>query len=216
MTTKVLKDIFKTVDKEQDETVRQLNSMRDKFLSRVFGIFSEKIVSIWCKLPSENKYKNYENLGRPTILYNGKRFTLDFTLKNPEGIYVAEMKCELEYDSYKHLTLENSCQLDHHSKVAFKDVFLGMANDPKKFKISISGHSHDIADGVILIWGSLSDEGLKSIRAHEIYSKIHDVLSLEEMIKDLNAANDLSYLDFIKNHQIWSNCLFNDLKQINR
>ena len=69
---------------------------RDKFLSRVFGIFSEKIVEIWCKSP-KGKYKN---LGRPTIKINkdGKGKTLDFALQHKKtgSVYVTEMKCLLQ------------------------------------------------------------------------------------------------------------------------
>jgi hypothetical protein len=48
---------------------RSSSSARDKFLSRLFGIFSEEIVRIWCRAPDAP----YEDLGRPTIRYGGRK-----------------------------------------------------------------------------------------------------------------------------------------------
>ena len=68
-------------------------SDRAKFLARVFGIFSEKIVRVWSASPDAP----YEDLGRPTVQFCDEttKSTLDFTFRhrNPRKIYVAEMKC---------------------------------------------------------------------------------------------------------------------------
>jgi len=81
-------------------------SERDKFLSRVFGIFSERIVEIWCQNPKAP----FSNIGRPTIYYDeeGNYCTLDFLLKDEKGeLFVTEMKCEIEYQRYKFFTLSD-------------------------------------------------------------------------------------------------------------
>src|SRR6266496_4310513 len=99
---------------------RSSSSSRDKFLSRLFGIFSEDIVRIWCNDPRSP----YENIGRPTIkpAVGGKGYTLDFALRREQtgAIFISEMKCELEYEGYKYLVLASPSQLKHHKGAAFQ------------------------------------------------------------------------------------------------
>lgn len=89
---------------------------RGKFLSRVFGIFSEDIVRLWAK----DDRSPYEDLGRPTVKQNcaTKGYTLDFTLRHAETkkTYISELKCEIEYQNYRYLVLTDTSQLDHHKR----------------------------------------------------------------------------------------------------
>jgi hypothetical protein len=84
---------------------------RDKFLSRLLGLFSEEVVHYWCA----QEKSPYENLGRPTLWAPGasRGHTLDFTLRERHRgkTFVAELKCELEYENYKYLRLANTSQL---------------------------------------------------------------------------------------------------------
>ncbi len=81
---------------------------RDKFLSRLPGIFSEEVVHHWCQCSQST----YENLGRPTLrpLDKNKRYTLDFTLRKRTSSerFVAEMKCWPEYENYYYLRITSS------------------------------------------------------------------------------------------------------------
>lgn len=81
---------------------------RGKYLSRVFGIFSEEIVRMWAR----DHRCPYEDLGRPTLRKHGEKSgsTLDFTLRHKAtGMsYVAELKCEIEYQNYKYLVLSDT------------------------------------------------------------------------------------------------------------
>lgn len=56
---------------------RSGNARADKFMSRLFGIFSEDIVRCWAKDPQ----CPYEDLGRPTLKRPDEKrgYTLDFT-----------------------------------------------------------------------------------------------------------------------------------------
>lgn len=89
---------------------------RDKFLSRLFGIFSEEMVRAWCDLPDSR----YQGLGRPNLKRSdeGRGHVLDFTLRDSAsgGLYVAEMKCELEYERYRYLQLNDPEQVGRHEK----------------------------------------------------------------------------------------------------
>ncbi len=53
---------------------------RDKFFSRLFGIFNEEIVRCWGKAPQAP----YEEIGRPTVKSIGAKrgYTLDFTFRS--------------------------------------------------------------------------------------------------------------------------------------
>jgi len=94
-----------------EEIFRTKNPARDKFLSRLFGLFSEEVVRYWCRCPAAP----YEDLGRPTLRVPGEArgHTLDFTLRHKETVkvYVAEMKCELEFENYRYLRLTGAWQL---------------------------------------------------------------------------------------------------------
>jgi len=96
---------------------------RAKFLSKIFGIFSEEIVSLW----AQDERARYDSLGRPTINTPGdnRRYALDFTLRERSSgnIYVAEMKCEIEYQNFKYFVLERVERLEHHKKPAFEGLF---------------------------------------------------------------------------------------------
>ncbi|NOX40510.1 MAG: hypothetical protein GXP05_08340 [Alphaproteobacteria bacterium] len=179
---------------------------RSKFLSRVFGVFSEKIVGIW----AEHEHSQYENLGRPTIKSdgNGRGYTLDFTLKDRASskIYVTEMKCEIEYQNFKYFVLDRSSQLDHHKKPAF-DAFLRAAKLMADQEIHVGGKKID-TNGTILIWGAITPEGREQV----IEAKgLHDVMSVEEICADLVAWECVRYAELVDQRREWCSRLFTGL-----
>jgi len=181
-------------------------SKRDKFLSRIFGIFNEEIIRIWC----ENSSSPFIDLGRPTVYDNdGKHYTLDFLLQDEYGnTFLTEMKCEIEYQKYKYLTLSKVGQLKHHtSKRAFQ-LFLEIASNPSLYKIKCNSEIIKVS-GSALVWGRVSDEGNKAI-SHE-FSLSH-VLSTESVVHDLVKWQDSNYLDLIEKHELWCQQLFSGLK----
>ncbi|MDH5630791.1 MAG: hypothetical protein OEY96_11630 [Gammaproteobacteria bacterium] len=181
-------------------------SRRDKFLSRVFGIFNEEIIRIWCK----NERSSYVNLGRPTVYdVDGKNFTLDFLLKDKDGnLFLSEMKCEIEYQKYKYLVLEDPKQLEHHRKKRAFQIFIEMASNPNKHLVKCNSEEVHVS-GAILIWGKVSDGGRKLVEEN---FKLSGVISTESVIKDLIEWKDESYLDFISEYNSWCNELFSSLK----
>lgn len=176
---------------------------RAKFLSRIFGIFSEEIVSLWAR----DDRAPYENLGRPTIKIPGdnRGHTLDFTLRERSSgnIYVAEMKCEIEYQNFKYFVLENVEQLEHHKKPAF-DAFLKATRYSPDQTVHVGGKSID-THGAILIWGSVTSEGRKAVTASKGF---HDVLSVADICSDLSLWNHEGYKTLIAQRQQWCNELF--------
>ncbi|MDP2028096.1 MAG: hypothetical protein Q8K12_00450 [Thiobacillus sp.] len=179
-------------------------SSRDKFLSRVFGIFSEEIIRIWCR----NERSPFIDLGRPVLHdLDGKRYTLDFLLQDREGrCYVTEMKCEIEYQKYKYLTLIEPEQLKHHGKRAFQ-LLLEIAKRPSKYTISRESESVVIA-GASLIWGATTEAGVSNVR--QCFGFAH-ILSMESIINELIAWQDAEYLSLISHYRNWSGELFDGL-----
>jgi hypothetical protein len=185
-------DLFRTTDRK-----------RDKFLSRVFAIFSEDIVRIWCRSPGSP----YEDMGRPTLTSRdgGRGWTLDFCLRrHADGrIFVAEQKCELEYESYRYLTLVAPSQLAHHKGEAFRR-FLVVARAPGEFMIMVRGRPVPV-DGAILVWGAVSDAGRAAVMAE---TGLADVLSLEEIVRDLLDSGNEEYIRFVQERADWCNHLW--------
>lgn len=183
----------------------QGKSQRDKFLSRVFGIFSEKIVRIWCR----NQNSPFEDLGRPTIYdENGKHYTLDFLLKDSESnVYLTEMKCEIEYQKYKNLTLGDPKQLKGHQKKRAFQLFLEAASQPETYEVKCGGEKVAV-QGSALIWGRTSDENLQTIKSE--FSLAH-ILSTEQIVSDLIIWEDEAYESFISQYEDWSEQLFRGL-----
>lgn len=179
---------------------------RAKFLSRIFGIFSEEIVFLW----AQDERAPYEGLGRPTIKTPGdtRGHTLDFTLRERTSgkVFVAEMKCEIEYDNFRYFVLERVDQLAHHKKPAFAALLKAAQLSPDQ-TVHVGGQSLK-THGAILIWGSTTPEG----RAAVIASKgFHDVLSIAEICHDLSTWNHSGYRALVIQRQQWCDELFDGL-----
>lgn len=180
---------------------------RAKFLSRVFGIFSEEIVRLW----ASDERAPYKNLpGRPTIRRSSsdRGSTLDFLLQDrATGLkYVSEMKCEIEYQHFRYFVLKDAEQLSHHTKEAFQE-FLASAKAPPEQLVS-SGGSNVKTDGAILIWGSVTTTGRESVKNR--YG-LHDVLSVAEICRDLANWQHEGYLQLLTERKMWSDHLFDGL-----
>ena len=189
-------------------TFKQLQAptARGKYLSRVFGIFSEEIVRIWASDPRAP----YEDLGRPSLRMLDEKTgsTLDFTLRSrcTGKTYVAELKCEIEYQDYRYLVLAGPKQLDHHSKAAFAALLAAAARHADQR--AYVGRSEILIDGAILIWGASTPEG----RAAVVSAKgFFEVLTLAEIIADLRTWNSEPYRALLKQRRSWSNELYDAL-----
>ena len=181
-------------------------SRRDKFLSRIFGIFNEEIVRIW----SMNDRSPLTDLGRPTIYdHDGKYYTLDFLFQDDNGqLFVTEMKCELEYQKYRYLTLQDPQQLDHHKNKRAFQLLLELAKNPHGYVIKRQGEVVEV-DGTGLVWGRATPEGISASKNH--YGFDH-ILSVESIVEDLIDWQDQQYCEFIEQYRKWSHELFDGLQ----
>ena len=181
---------------------------RDKFLSRLFGIFNEEVVRAWCSLPGAK----YQDVGRPYLKRSDEKrgHTLDFTLREraTDKLYIAEMKCELEYEGYRYLRLESPEQVRHHEKngVAFRK-FLEVARNPISVAVTVNQKPVEIS-GSVLVWGAASPQGAEAVRkAYEL----HDLLTIEDMLPPLRANPPAEWSERIKELRAWSMELFDFL-----
>jgi len=189
-----------------EEIFRTDNSARDKFLSRLFGLFSEEVVRHWCRCFAAP----YEDLGRPTLRTLGEMrgHTLDFTLRHRETgrVFAAEMKCELEFENYRYLRLTAAWQVRHHRSVAFQKL-LRLARDPEAFEVRVGGRAVKV-DGAVLIWGALTAEGRNAVIREYNFA---DVLSVEAMVEDLRRWKAAGWAEVVEQFRRWSTELFDFL-----
>ena len=180
---------------------------RDKYLSRLFGLFSEKVVHTWCACAQAP----YEDLGRPTLYDTdrGSRHTLDFTLRHRRSgkTYASEMKCELELANYRYLTLVDSAQVEHHKQSQAFSKVLALANGTKAFDVRCQGESMPV-DGAILVWGAVTPDGRAAVMSEYGFA---DVLSVEAMVSDLQAWAPAAWSKLIQRYRTWTVELFDFL-----
>ena len=138
MAENVLKTLFlEELNKDRLQRCKDdTRCKKEKFISRLFGIFNEEIVSIWCN----NKKSHYRNLGRPTLYIDGRHFTLDFTFEDRnKKRYIVEMKSELQYEKFKYMVLSNGSNVNYFQQHLKKKAFQ-LFVDPKSVdEIKIAG-----------------------------------------------------------------------------
>lgn len=171
---------------------------RGKFLSRVFGIFSEEIVRIW----AADARAPFEDLGRPTVHNDDVRSTLDFTFRSREtgAVFPAELKCEIEYEGYRYFVLNDVGQLAHHNKPAFAALLAAAARRPG---LRAFVQKREVAvDGAILVWGAATAEGRLAVARDKGFFA---VLTLEDMIADLRAWQSHRFQTLVEERRAWAN-----------
>lgn len=182
------------------------DAARAKYLSRLFGVFSEQIVRIWAADPRSP----YEDLGRPTLRLKGepRGSTLDFTFahRTTGKIYVVEMKCEIEYQDFKYLVLTDPSQLLHHKKPAF-DAFLSVAAQDPQVQVFLKNNQIDVA-GAILIWGAATPEGRQLVQTQH---KLAAILTVADIVQDLQTWQNEQYRELLLQRKIWATELFDGL-----
>ncbi|MGB9866752.1 MAG: hypothetical protein ACPLPR_02445 [Bacillota bacterium] len=118
-------------------------------------------------------------------------------------LFVAEMKCELEFQNYKYLRLSGPWQLHHHSKTAFKK-FLQIAVHPSLYRVKVGGREVQV-HGAVLIWGAIDPRNRDAIIREYGFA---DILSVETMINDLRSWRPSHWVQRVEQLKQWSNELF--------
>jgi hypothetical protein len=180
------------------EVFRTDSRPRDNFLARLFGIFSEHVVRLWCECPQAP----YIDVGRPTIrkLGQSKGWTLDFTLQHRQSgrLFATEMKCWITWEDYRYLQLTNAGQLQALTGQAFVE-FLSYARNPAEYQVFVNSKVVQ-TDGGVLIWGAATPEG----RSAAAGQGITDVLTIEEMVDDLHVWRPPAWQHFVDQRRQWA------------
>jgi len=177
---------------------------RGAYLSRLFAFFSEEVVRHW----SACEQAPYRDGGRPVVWDEDRSryHVLDFTLeRRSDGArFVAEMKCEIEFEGYRYLTLTGINEIEHHVHGAAFQKFLRLARDPQALRVTIGGSEQSVA-GAILVWGIVTPEGRSTAMEHYRFA---DVLSVEHMLRDLGEWQPQRWADWVATRRRWTDELF--------
>lgn len=182
---------------------RREEPRRGAYLSRLFAFFSEEIVRHWAACDQAP----FRDVGRPVVWDEaGTYHVLDFTLeRKSDGVrFVTEMKCEIEYENYKYLTLRDATEIEHHVAGAAFQKLLRLAQDPKAHPVTIGGKEQDVA-GSILVWGVLTPEGRQA--AIERFG-FADVLGVDDILQDLAEWQPKEWAQWVATRRRWSDELF--------
>lgn len=178
---------------------------RGKFLSRLFGIFSETIVQIW----SEDERAPYRNLGRPTLSGSSpvRNPTLDFLFecRRTGRRFVVEQKCEIEFNGFRYFTLTGPEQLKHHNKNAFAAFLAAARGDAPGARDWKVGSRQFTVDGAILIWGAVSAAGREAVIGE---TGLHDALGLDRIVAECAEWRPEAYCRLVSDRRSWCEQLF--------
>lgn len=192
------------------------NKLKVNFLSRIYGVFSEEIVKIWCD--NENN-KEFEYIGKPHInIGNRKPLELDHLLKSKNTYFIVEQKNFHGYKNGKLASMEDtdsffknfetwSKEKSKNQKSKAWDIFINFREHPKEVKYN--GESFpDIK--TLLIWSKGTPEGKRKFIENSGIG-VSEVLFLLDIKNDLIQWDDQKYKELIKGKKEWIDELFNDL-----
>ncbi len=169
---------------------------RDKFVARLFGLFSEEVVNLWAKNPA----CRYENLGRPTVRRAGEKKgrTYDLALRDRETgeVAVAEVKYWPEFEGHRNLRMSDPREVE---RILPAD-FLNFAKAPKAFEVRVRSREIE-TDGATFVWGAFGPGIALEVAAR--YSFL-DVLSLEEIVRDLLLWRDQGFVQALRMRRDWT------------
>lgn len=186
-----------------EDVFRSEERGRGAFLSRLFAFFSEEVVRHWAACEEAP----YRDVGRPVVWdENGKFHVLDFMLERKEDgeRFVTEMKCEVEFQNYRFLTLQKGSEVEHHTAGAGFQKLLRLAGDSRSLRVTIGGKDQSVA-GSILVWGVVTPEGKDAAISRYGFA---DVLAVEDMLRDLATWQPATWAEFITTRKRWSDELF--------
>jgi hypothetical protein len=177
---------------------------RGAYLSRLFAFFSEEVVRHWAAC----EQAPYRDIGRPVVWdeESPRYHVLDFTLeRRTDGLrFVSEMKCEIEFEGFRYLTLKGPEEIAHHVSGAAFQKFIRLARHPGDLRVTVGGAEQEIV-GAILVWGVVTTAGRRAAMDH--YG-LAEVLSVEEMLRDLAEWQPAAWAEWIGTRRRWSDELF--------
>jgi hypothetical protein len=197
-------DILASMTEGMEALFQRPERGRGAYLSRLFAFFSEEVVRHW----SACEQAPYRDVGRPVVWDEDRSryHVLDFTLeRRSDGArFVTEMKCEIEFEGYRYLSLTTVDQIEHHVRGAAFQKLLRLGGNPRSLRVTIGGAEQSVA-GAILVWGIVTPEGRSAAMTHHGFA---DVLSVEDMLRDLGEWRPQLWADWVATRRRWTDELF--------
>lgn len=196
------------------------NKEEVNFLSRIFGVFSEEIVKIWCANDLINE--GYKYIGKPHIKIKDKKRPLELDhllyseIKNE--YYLVEQKSFHGYKNGKLASMEDtdiflksfktwSRGKSKNQKSKAWDIFINFVEHP--MEVNCNGNSyHDIK--TLLIWSKGTPEGKRKFIDNSGIG-VSEVLFLIDLKNALIQCEDQQYKALIDKKKKWIDELFIDL-----
>jgi hypothetical protein len=180
---------------------------RSRFLDGLFSLFARVVVRCW----ATDEHAPYADLGRPTLRQVGgsRGSPLDFAFqeKRRKHAYGVLLYCDPVGDG----PLRDANQITALSATRTFAAFLDAAAQPSAYSLTVGGMDYPLI-GSILIWSSLESKKTRAM-IRKTYA-FHDILSVEDMIRDLIEWKNRDYQMLLDRRTAWCYDFFRGLRQM--
>jgi hypothetical protein len=190
-----------------DSLFKHHDPERSRFLDGLFSLFAREVVRCW----ATDEHAPYADLGRPTLRQVGgsRGSPLDFAFqeKRRKHAYGVLLYCDPVGDG----PLRDANQITALSATRTFAAFLDAAAQPSAYSLTVGGMDYPLI-GSILIWSSLESKKTRAM-IRKTYA-FHDILSVEDMIRDLIEWKNRDYQMLLDRRTAWCYDFFRGLRQM--
>lgn len=180
---------------------------RSRFLDGLFSLFAREVVHCW----ATDDHAAYADLGKPTLKQMGgaRGSPLDFAFqeKRRKHTFGVVLYCDPTGDG----ALKDANQITALGATRTFAAFLDAAAQPSAYSLTVGGADYPLV-GSILIWSSLESKKTRAV-IRKTYA-FHDILSVEDMIRDLIEWKNRDYQMLLDRRAAWCYDFFRGLRQI--
>jgi hypothetical protein len=180
---------------------------RSRFLDGLFSLFAREVVHCW----ATDANAPYADMGKPILRqHNAARGSpLDFAFqeRRRKHIYGVVLYCDPLGDG----PLKDANQITALSATRTFAAFLHAAAQPSAYSLSVGGADYPLV-GSILIWSSMESKKTRAV-IRKTYA-FHDILSVEDIIRDLIAWKNRDYQMLLDRRAAWCYDFFRGLRQL--
>ncbi len=180
---------------------------RSRFLDGLFSLFAREVVHCW----ATDDHAPFVDLGKPILRQPGgaRGSPLDFAFqeRRRKHAYGVVLYCDPTGDG----PLKDASQITALSATRTFAAFLDAAAQPSAYSLSVGGADHPLV-GSILIWSSLESKKTRAT-IRKTYA-FHDILSVEDIIRDLIEWRNRDYQMLLDRRAAWCYDFFRGLRQI--
>ncbi|MBZ0300202.1 MAG: hypothetical protein K8J31_10690 [Anaerolineae bacterium] len=180
---------------------------RSRFLNGLFNLFARDVIRCWTTDPQ----CAYTNLGKPTLRQTGaaRGSPLDFAFqeRRKQQVFAVVMLS----DPLDNTPLKDPAQIEAFRSTRTFAAFLEAAQKPADFTLGI-GSSEYPAAGSILIWSSFESKKTRAV-IRKTYA-FQDVLSLEDIVRDLIQWQNRDFQMLLDRRAAWCYDFFRSIRQL--